>query len=324
MFLIAMASLLDGLLELYACIGIGFVVGFVLEKKGVRGPVEKVMTWVVLNAVTPILVFTSLVKNAINIPWENVTSTVVVMVVTSIGSMGFTYATFRKRRDITDAKLGGYLLIAGWANATFFPLPIVLAVFGADFLIYPVLYASTSLVLRGTLATYLCIKLGANPGETVSAKKTLKALLMFPPTVAILIAIAYIAIGVPAPPELFNVIEVPIAKISSWLGAATIGMFLNGVDIVKRDIPRSLLIRFAIPLLIFIPLSILLPIVEDVTTVKTILLLEVLSPPAIINTLFAARFHLDKELVAMSVVVLTILMIFLTPIILLVGSLVFA
>jgi predicted permease len=67
-----MASLLDGLLELYVCIGKGFGIGLVLERKGARGPVEKVLTWIVINAVTPIIVFTSLVKNAVNIPWENV------------------------------------------------------------------------------------------------------------------------------------------------------------------------------------------------------------------------------------------------------------
>lgn len=323
-----MASLFDGLLELYIFIGIGFGIGFMLERKGFRTIVEKLLTWIVLNAVTPVLVFTSLVKNAISLPWENVASTMLTMVITSIGAMCITHVVFRKSVDMTNAKLGGYLLIAGWANATFFPLPIVLAVFGTEFLIYPILYASISLVLRGTLATYLCIKLGANPGETVSVKKTMKALLTFPPTVAILIAIAYILIGIPAPQAMLAMIEVPIAKLSSWLGAATIGMFLNGVDMVKvkglkQDIPRSMLIRFVIPLGIFIPISILLPIVKDVTIVKTILLLEVLSPPAIINTLFAARFRLDKELVAISVVVLTIFMIFLTPAILLVGVAVF-
>ncbi|MBN2153987.1 MAG: hypothetical protein JW839_21195 [Candidatus Lokiarchaeota archaeon] len=323
-----MASVLDGLLELYACIGIGLGLGFLLERRGVRGLVEKILTWIVINAVTPALVFTSLVKNAANIPWENLASTVVVMVVTSMGSMGIAYASLRKRKGMTGPRLGGYLLIAGWANATFFPVPVVLAVFGADFLIYPILYASTSLILRGTVATYLCIKLGANPGERISAKETARALITFPPTVAIAIALLYVLAGPPLSPELLGAIELPIARVSSWLGAATIGMFLNGVDLakakeLKRDIPLSMAFRFALPLLIFLPLSLVLPVASDPMTVKTILLLAVLSPPAIINTLFAARFRLDKELVAMSVVVLTVLMIVLTPIILLVGSALF-
>lgn len=328
-------TLLDGLIELYVAMLAGLLAGKILARRSLRQPGERVLGRVVLLVLTPVLVFTSLVNADIALDPVLVISIVIVQQVTSLSMMGLAYVGLKGKR-IPDPKLGGFLLVAGFPNATIFPLPIVIAAFGPAYVAIIVLFSASELVLRGTLGTFLAMKLGAPPvvtGEATpsrgfSARASLKSFLLFPPTIAIILAAIWIPLGLPVPREALDLVKGPLSKIVSWLGAAMIGMVLSGLDksmfsTFKTDIPGSMVLRFVLPCVVYLPLAFLLPFEMDPVIVKTILLLEVMGPPAVMNAIYAVTFHLDKVFVSSMVAVLTLAMAVLAPVIVLAGPLVF-
>ncbi len=327
-------SLVDGLLELYTAIGIGVVVGTVLNRvrreQKLNEKALKINTVLVLNIATPALILVSLLTAEISLNVELVLAIIGVQVSTAI--IGVIFAiVIMTRRKLPREQIGGYVLISGWPNATIFPLPIVISVFGDSFITIVMLFSSSALALRGTLATYLCVKFGAVKNQKISIKRTLREIFTFPPTISIIIAFVILAFSIPLPAVVLDVLVITkpwFSTLANVYGAITVGMILASVDrtqflTYKKEIPWAMLLRFVVPALSYLPLSLFLAFPQDSATIKSILLLEVLGPPAIINTMFAANFHLDKNLVAVMVVVLTLFMILLAPLILLAGSCMF-
>ncbi|MHA1681653.1 MAG: AEC family transporter [Promethearchaeota archaeon] len=330
------SDLLLGLLEIYVCIGIGLILGFIIRER--RGVVITLLTKVSIYALVPVLVFISLVttKKILDVPL--VAGTIATQLSTSLLLLGITLALLRKR-GMSRRKLGGYILIAMFPNATIFPLPIVLSVFGESFLAIIFLFSSSALVVRGTIGTYASIKLGGpGPGagnegkegkeKKVDVKRTMIKLLTFPPTIAIIMAVIFVTLSIPLPGDALKVIKEPMSKVTSWLGSGIIGLILSKLKVDKlkeyrKDLPVTMLFRFVIPFLFFFLISRFMTFSEDGEIVKSILLLEVMGPPAIFNALFAINFDLDGDFVATIVVVLTLFMILLAPLIILVSPLLF-
>ncbi|MBD3188561.1 hypothetical protein GF325_17150 [Candidatus Bathyarchaeota archaeon] len=330
-------SLLEGLLTIYIFIGIGLIIGKLLGEY--RDRVLKLGTRLAIYVLTPVLVFISLVNTEIVLDFRLVAGIILVQVTTSLLLMGITFAFVKRRGTMENPKLGGYLLIAGFPNATVFPLPIILSVFGEAYLTIIFLFSSSALVLRGTLGTYTSIKLGsgsiegsgeekASPTENIDVKKTILKVIGFPPTIGIILAVIFLATGTPLPRDALELIKDPLSAMTSCLGSGIIGLILAGLDTsklktYKRDLPACMLIRFVIPFIYFMIVSRFMKFSTDDTIIKSILLLEVMGPPAIFNALFAVNFGLKPEFVATMVVILTLCMIILAPLIIVVAPFLF-
>ncbi|MHA1791988.1 MAG: AEC family transporter [Promethearchaeota archaeon] len=318
-------DLLSGLMEIYLFISIGAVIGYLLKKR--REKVLQILTKVTIYIFTPILIFISLVTTEMVITFELILSIVSVQLISACTMMAIAFLLCKKSGNMDNKKLGGYLLIAAFPNATVFPLPIVLSVFGEEWLIIIFIYSSSALILRGTLGTYTSIKYGSVEGS-VSLKETVIKFITFPPTLAIIVALLLLSLNVDMKFDFFLVIKPGLSTSTSWIGSGIIGMILAGLERkqvheFKRDIPYSFLLRFAFPFALFLLMS---PLISNDTNnmiFRTILLLEVTGPPAIFNAIFAVNFNLDRYFVATSVVIITFLMIFLAPVILLIGAALF-
>ena len=320
------ASLVEGLLQFYIFIAAGFVIGYLLERRHMREKASKIFTKLVLYVLSPIAIFISLVNVDISLSFEMVLSIMLTQITTAFLMMTICYFSLRKK-NLPKEKLGGYILISGFPNATIFPLPIIISSFGEAFIIIPVLFSTPALLLRGTLGTYISIKMGDNDAEHVSLKSTLKKMILFPPTLAILVSVVFLLF-----PQIdwssLDGVKSLISPAISIFGALTIGLIIAGlkkesIGQFKHDIPRTMVFRFLLPPIFFLLFSVLLIFPENASIIKSILLLEVSGPPAIMNAMFAVNFNLDKDFVASMVVVLTLFMILLAPIILLLGTVLF-
>lgn len=310
---------------MYVFIAIGAFIGYIL--KGWREKVLQTSTKAIIYCVTPILIFISLVNTEITLSITLVLGIIFVQLSMSCLMMLIAFLALRNRSWMTGKKLGGYLLIAAFPNATVFPIPIVLAVWGESFLTLLFLYSSSALVLRGTLGTYTSIKYGRGEGK-IPVKQTLVKVITFPPTIAIILAIIFIGFNAQMPNEILAVIKTPLSKLTSWFGAIVIGMILAGLQRkrlheFKKDVLISSMLRFLLPFLYFVGIAIFLIFPDNNQIVKSILLLEVMGPPAIFNAMFAVNFDLDREFVATMVVLLTLMMLIIAPLLILLSPLIF-
>ncbi|MHA1146856.1 MAG: hypothetical protein ACTSR8_01270 [Promethearchaeota archaeon] len=212
-------------------------------------------------------------------------------------------------------------------NAMLFPLPIVLSIFGSEYIIILVIFALMTILHRGTWLTYLCIKYGGKKG--LSYKDGIRRFFTFPPTLAIIVSIVLLTLNIKVDSKICIQISDFLSIMATIIGALIIGFLLvnlkfNSIKEFKKDFGFVLIVRvFFSFVLFFILIQIFIFPIDIRTPILVILLLVFVDPPAVSNTVYAEYFELDKEFTAFCTIMITLLAIIYVPLILLLGVVIF-
>ncbi len=218
-------------------------------------------------------------------------------------------------------------MLVSFPNAVLFPLPLVLSLFGTNYIIILVIFSITATILRIFWLTPLSMHFGKK--ESLGFKKGLKEFFTFPPTLALIVSIILIMINIKADNDFLINLNDFLAILTTICGALLIGVLLADLkfkDIrgYKRDFFLVLGIRVIFSFLLFFALILLFPFPKFIQTqASVILLLIFVDPPAVSNTIYANYFELDDNFAAFCVIAITLLAIFYIPLILILGLMIF-
>jgi len=310
----------------YLIILCGFIFGRVFKKYNQK--IRKSLSYILLFILTPPIIFFSFFSSKISLNLNIVLNIIICELVLVFSTQIIVYIFFLKKRDENQNKRKGSILsLVGFPNAMLFPLPIVLSVFGGDFIIILVIFSLTQMILRSTWVTYLSIYYGGYTKQ--SFKKSLRKMLTFPPTLTLIFCIILKALNITFNQEYLSNSSNIFSFITTILGASLIGVLIvninfNQIKSFKKDFGIILMMRlvFSFFLFLFIQLFIDFPLTIQTITL-TILLLLFVDPPAVTNTTYAEYFELDKEFTAFSVITITLLAMFYVPFIILFGLWIF-
>jgi predicted permease len=309
-------TLIINIIQLYCFIAVGFFIGFFL--KNYRNKITKYCTWFLIDIATPIVIFLTLTTTNYNIESGLIIQIIIVEVSSVLVAMGTTYYYLMKKGE-DKRKIGSFLFINGFPNALIYTMPIVFAFFNEELVLIPVIFSSAALFVRGTLGMYVGEKLGAD--VEVSWKTTIKHLVTFPPLLGIIIGSIILAFAIPMPVVAFTTIKSVMNPFYSNLGSVLIGIILSKLTRIDfktywKDIKLVAIWRFFVMFLFFLSIVFFLTFTTDQTEIRTILLIDVIGPPAVINVAFALYFKLDDKFAAVSVAAVTLLALAILPIIL--------
>lgn len=318
--IILLSEILLNVVKLYLFIFIGFIVGKLLSSR--KDKINSIITSLLINVMTPIVIFLTLTTSDYSIGF------IFVFQIVSLEALGILFAIittyfYLRKKKVDNKKIGAYLFINGFPNILIYGIPVVLGFFNSKLIIIPVLLASASLVTRGTLGMYMGEKLGGN--VTLSLKQTLKKLITFPPLLGIVAGGVVLGFHLTMPVMVFTSIKNVIEPIYSGTGGIIIGIILT--KMVRSDIKRYIsdikiviLWRFVIMFGFFMIFVFILRFQTDQTSIRTILLIAVIGPPAVINVAFTQYFNLDEKFAAISVATVTLLALILLPLLILFGT----
>lgn len=222
-----------------------FAAGLALQRVGDGGRIRGAVWGVFFYVVSPALVLVTFLE--LHVSRQLVLSLAAAVIATwLVAAAGLGYARLVAReRD----ELGALTLCAGWANTGFVGYPLAQLAFGPPGLALAVLYDRLSwLVPASSISVTVARLFGRRQAARPSARRRLRALLVNPPLLALLAAVAMRRLGV----------ELPHAAEVRQLSAALVGPFgflLLGLSLSLEPVAHeaaelrraagSLLIRFA-------------------------------------------------------------------------------
>ncbi|MHA1303916.1 MAG: AEC family transporter, partial [Candidatus Heimdallarchaeaceae archaeon] len=164
----------------------GITLGFLLRYVPKSERIGKVLTFIGLNILTPILLIVVLLGiDAISS--HDWLFFVLVSVLSTIGSLVIDYAIIRKKEGMTLSEKGAELSAVAFMNSLFFPFPIIIGLVGIDGLFAASIWVIANIVVRNTLGVYIGVKYGK--AEHKSFWKILKEIFLFPPTLGVLVGL---------------------------------------------------------------------------------------------------------------------------------------
>jgi predicted permease len=235
----------------------------------------------------------------------------------------------RNKSEEENQRKGSILSLVAFPNAFLFPLPIVLSLFGSEYIIILVIFSLTAMVFRSTLLTYQCILYGKN--KVKSYVDNLKEMLTFPPTITLILSIILNLIGVRLTLEIFQNVNEIISQITSITGALIIGITLVNFDFSRvreflgdKDFIAVFMIRVIFSFFLFLIVAQFLDFPPEISQIVLIILLLVfIDPPAVTNIAYAEYFELDYEFSGFCVFSITLLAVIYVPIFIFIGMLIF-
>lgn len=306
-------SILFNVLELYSYILIGVLIGLIFRRN-----IEKIGhigNFIIVNILTPIVIFATLTSSDYSIPAYSIIQ-IIFLEVSSVLVCWITTYYFLKKKINDNKKLGSFMFLNGLPNVMIYGIPIVIAFFPEELVVIPVIYASSALVIRGTLGMYIGERLGAD--VKMSIKDSIKKLLTFPPLLGIFAAMIGMVLDLPN--SILIGVKNATSPVYSAMGAGLIGTILSRLS--KKEIKNyanDILIvsiwRFGISFLYFIAIVYFLHFPQNQQEIRTLLMISVLGPPAVMNVSFALYFKLDTKFAAISVAMVTLFAIALLPLI---------
>ncbi len=321
-----MSDLFTTLSIFYLIIFCGFIFGRIFKKHNQQ--IRKTISSILLFIITPPLIFFAFFLSEISLNILIVLNIIIFQIILVFTSQFITYFIFlRKRKNDQKKRSGAILNLVAFPNAMIFPLPIVLSLFGTDYVIILVIFSLIAMILRSTWATYLNIYFGAKKEQTV--KENFKKMIAFPPTLTLIACVILKGFNLTFNEEILAIIRDCISYSGTLLGAILIGVLIvninfNKVKSFKKDFFIVLIIRLGFSFFLFLFLGLFLTFPPDMSKITlTILLLLYIDPPAITNTTYAEYFELDKEFSAFCVITITILAIFYIPLIIMLGMILF-
>ena len=188
---------------------------------------------------------------------------------------------------------GTLMLLVPLGNTSFFGFPAVEALLGADALAFAVVYDQLgSFLALTTYGAVVASRYGSGPRPTVG--RTLRTVAVFPPFVALVVALALRPVGVP---ELVDDVAGLLGALVTPLAMITVGMRLRvpALDATLSPLAVGLVLRLVVvPALVA---SVALA-VGDGGPAWDASVLEAGMPPMITASVLAASAGLDERLAA--------------------------
>ncbi len=317
------ASFWLNLFILYLIIGFGFVL---FKYSGqYKEPAKKYLTSAMLDIITPILLSLNLFTSEITLTPRFVLQIIALEMFALLLIMAGTYFLFRSKIQ-NRPTLGAFMKVTSMPNALLFPLPIVLLMFGSKYVIVLTIFSASAVVMRGTLGIFVALKFGNNNtridgnGENlrVNFKDVFLNLLKFTPLMAILITLVIMSLGIKIESSSVASFKSFISWASTVGGSLVIGAILTDIKISEINQDKNILlyaifIRFVFSVGIFLLIEPFIHFESENTIIKTILLLEFASPPAVFNVIFAVKYKLDEKFSALCVTLMTLLALIFIP-----------
>jgi len=314
-------TLFFNLALMYIYIIAGFITGKIFKSRHKK--IRNIGADVLIKFISPVQIFIVLTTTTFTLSFLFIIQ-IILLAVGLYTLMTITTFLYFRGKELPPKKKGSYLLLNSFPNVLFFTIPIILSVFSEELLIVSVIFASTLLVLRGSISTFLCEKYGSD--KSMSVKDMLVKLFTFPPFIAIIAGSIVLAFQIPIPIDAFLLVKPPINSIASAMGSILIGMIL--ADIIKeeikeywKDIMNVTFWRFGISFLFFMSIVYFLQFdPEYQTEIRTILMIIVLGPPAVFNVIFSVYFNLEEKFAAITVATVTLLSLILLPFLIIFGE----
>jgi len=318
-------NLFTTLAYFYLLILIGTIVGRISRKYNIE--IRKVLSFIFLYILTPPLIIFAFILPNFNINFVIVLYIIIFQLILCSSTQLFIYLIALRKKEKISQRFGSMLMSVSQPNAMLFPLPIVLSIFGSEYIIILVIFALMTILHRGTWLTYLCIKYGGKKG--LSYKDGIRRFFTFPPTLAIIVSIVLLTLNIKVDSKICIQISDFLSIMATIIGALIIGFLLvnlkfNSIKEFKKDFGFVLIVRvFFSFVLFFILIQIFIFPIDIRTPILVILLLVFVDPPAVSNTVYAEYFELDKEFTAFCTIMITLLAIIYVPLILLLGVVIF-
>jgi predicted permease len=286
----------------------GFIVlGYLIARLTGKGQfVNKHLNSLLINVLVPILVFYVLLTSA---PSSLVEIPVYILITVLIHLLGpvLIYLRFRKS-ELRNQTRGSLYICSTFNNALFVPLPLVLMFLGPSGVPFVVLFSLTQMILFVTLGSVMGARFS---NRDAGWSKIVKDAFLFPPFLAALLALLFLAGGVGLPDMVFTVLSYN-SPFTTYLALLSVGLGV-GIRFSLADIRTALNViaarQFIIPL-ITLPLL----LVSGLSQIPVqVLLLQSLMPPAILTVVYASGFDLDVETASTTVTVGTLLLLPLIP-----------
>lgn len=286
----------------------GFIViGYLIAKVSGKGKeINKYLNLLLINIFIPLLFINTILTTSPSALTE-IPTIVTLTVIIHLLSPILMYI-FLRRRDYEDSTKGVFYICATFNNALFIPIPLVLMFVGSSGLPIVIIFSLTQLVLLSTLGSFMGAAFG---GGEDGRNKIVKDVLTFPPFIAAIVAVILFIANVQLTGSIADVLSYT-GTITTFLALISVGLGI-GIRFSLVEIRAALEvvgIRQVLVPLLTIPLILL----SGLTQVsQSIIILEVLMPPAILTVVYAKSFKLDYEKAATIVTVGTLLLLPLIP-----------
>ena len=213
-----------------------------------------------------------------------------------------------RKRNYEDATKGVFYICSTFLNALFIPIPLVLMFVGPSGLPIVVIFSLTQLALLSTLGAFMGATFGG--GEN-GRNQIVKDVLTFPPFIAAIFALILFLLNVQLTGPLADILSYT-GSITTFLALVAVGLGL-GIRFSLVEIRAALEVvgirQFLVPL-ITIPIILLSGLSQ---LAQSIMILEVLMPPAVLTVVYAKGFNLDYEKAATIVTIGTLMLLPVIP-----------
>ena len=285
----------------------GFIIAgyFIAKLSGKGDEINKYLNLLLINILIPLL-FINTILTASPEALTEIPTIVTLTVIIHLLSPILMYFLLKKR-NYEDSTKGVFYICATFNNALFIPIPLVMMFVGSSGLSIVIIFSLTQLVLLSTLGTFIGAAFGRGNG---GRNQIVKDVLTFPPFIAAIIAVILFFTNIQLTGGIADVLS-NVGTVTTFLALISVGLGI-GIRFSLVEIRAAFEVvgirQVLVPLMV-IPL-ILLSGLSHVS--QSIIILEVLMPPAVLTVVYAKSFNLDYEKAATIVTVGTL---FLLPII---------
>ncbi len=302
-----MSVIVDPIVKLFIAIAIGFV----SVKTGyLTADMRTVLSKIIIKITLPLMIITSLLSKelssdtAVNAAVAAVSA---VVVMTVLYFLGLGTANLFRLKEPTKTL---HAVLSGSGNVGFLGYPVALAVFGTEGLFYAVIYGMVNDAIFWTAGVYLINR----SGGSLVGKQALKKLIN-PNTVAFLIGIPLLFLGVKLPP-LLNDTFTGIGSVTTYMSMLFIGMTLATIDI-KSLYKRVSMIAPALIKMVITPVIAVMLFVQFGLNPVTIgaVVLEIAMPAQTVASIVAMEAASDEKYAAEYIFFSTLLSLITLPLI---------
>ncbi len=280
-------TLLKSLSEMFLLIALGF---FIRKRNLVSESTVKDVSSILLSVILPCSFLASGGESCTAEQMRNVGLSFVIISAYYILAFVISLIFFRFAvRD--EEKRGACVNMSVFANTSFIGIPLAKVTFGAEGVIYAVVYNLVYNVFMFTLGVRLYDR------RCKSIKETLKDMFLDPLSLSSFVAIVLFFLPYKLPSVIQNFLTVT-GDISTPLSMMIIGSWLVGID-MRKILGRGTAYLVALMRLVVLPLLVhltLLPFHLDDALVGTVILLSAV-PVGALNVFIAAKYGRDRAFV---------------------------
>jgi len=287
----------------------GIAAGFVLQRWSNADKAGKWLTFTGLNIFTPILLVVVML-NINEIQARDWSYILLLSALPCIFSLLLDWMAIRTRADISNHEKGAEIITLTFMNALFYPFPIIIGVVGTEGLIAASIFIIAQAILRNSLGVALSIHFGSDEGKSVW--KVAQGILLFPPTLGILLGLTLRMIVGNVHTSDIVVLSI-FRDITMFIMLALVGLSFR---LPKRDewrevaLGRGIATRFGGGAIGAIITSLMpLPLIAKIP-----LIIQSISPPAVNNIAYTRYFHLDDKITSTYITLLSLAALLFLPI----------